>query len=526
MRKQQFLTLTSVNLRYANPQLTDKARKKGKAGSTLTSYLLFQYALSGVVFLLVYGLTMITLDFSQMPGFFTAYVALFGILGFSQGISSIYNVFFESQDLPAYLPLPFRQSEIFLAKIVVVFLTVAPFIFPLLVLFLLTGIRANVFFLLTILWAFLLFGLFLVLIFSICSLIVFSLTRTKFFLKHKKLVTSLLLGVTMLVVVIGVLMMNQVNTYETDVVDRGAISFLLPFYYVMVAPFQTTGLLSLLGIIATAGVLLFALYRLILPKFYEQVAAAAPNQGSVRRKHKPNQGLGQLLFNYNSQLIRDPNLIMQVFSSSLLMPIIFLVSFVFTGAIQLSELDERFIGVVFVAGIALAALMVNPTSFISNLISLDQENFLFVRSLPLSMKRYLREKFRFGVVLQLSLTAVIVLAAVLLFKMPLILAVSFLIGALWSSFLLCLKYFARDYRLLLLDWTNISQLFTRGAGSLGLAIGTIATLFLSIIVIILYGFAATSVNFWLLNGPVFFVILLTSVLWIAHYHHRFWRRFS
>ena len=189
-------------------------------------------------------------------------------------------------------------------------------------------------------------------------------------------------------------------------------------------------------------------------------------------------------------------------------------------------MDERFIGVVFVAGIALAALMVNPTSFISNLISLDQENFLFVRSLPLSMKRYLREKFRFGVVLQLSLTAVIVLAAVLLFKMPLILAVSFLVGALWSSFLLCLKYFARDYRLLLLDWTNISQLFTRGAGSLGLAIGTIATLFLSIIVIILYGFAVTSLDFWLLNGPVFFVILLTSGLWIAHYHHRFWRRFS
>ncbi len=141
-----------------------------------------------------------------------------------------------------------------------------------------------------------------------------------------------------------------------------------------------------------------------------------PTKGVFVRKHKPNQGLGQLLFNYNSQLIRDPNLIMQVFSSSLLMPIIFLVSFVFTGAIQLSELDERFIGVVFVAGIALAALMVNPTSFISNLISLDQENFLFVRSLPLSMKRYLREKFRFGVVLQLSLTAVIVLAAVLCSK--------------------------------------------------------------------------------------------------------------
>jgi len=83
------------------------------------------------------------------------------------------------------------------------------------------------------------------------------------------------------------------------------------------------------------------------------------------------------------------------------------------------------------------------------------------------MKRYLREKFRFGVVLQLSLTAVIVLAAVLLFKMPLILAISFLVGALWSSFLLCLKYFARDYRLLLLVGPTSVNCLREGRGVLG-----------------------------------------------------------
>lgn len=50
MNKRQLLTLTSVNLRYANPQVTDKARKKGKSGTQLTRYLIQQYVLSGFVF--------------------------------------------------------------------------------------------------------------------------------------------------------------------------------------------------------------------------------------------------------------------------------------------------------------------------------------------------------------------------------------------------------------------------------------------------------------------------------------------
>ena len=109
-----------------------------------------------VSFLVIYGLTMIALDFSRLPGFHLLCCS-FGVLGFSQGISSIFNVFFESQDLPAYLPLPFRQAEIFTAKILVVFLTVAPFVFPLFVLFLLTGMRSQVFILLTLLLAIVLF---------------------------------------------------------------------------------------------------------------------------------------------------------------------------------------------------------------------------------------------------------------------------------------------------------------------------------------------------------------------------------
>lgn len=157
MNKTQLLELIRVNLRYANPQVTDRARKKGKSGKALTRALINQYLLSGVLFLFIYGMTMFFLDFSQMPGFFTYYVALFSILAFSQGISVIYNVFFESQDLPAYLPLPFRQSMIFSAKILVVALTVTPFVFPMFIVFLLTGWRSGLFLPVTIILAILLF---------------------------------------------------------------------------------------------------------------------------------------------------------------------------------------------------------------------------------------------------------------------------------------------------------------------------------------------------------------------------------
>lgn len=96
MNKKQITELIKVNLRYANPQVTDKARKSGKSGAKLTRYILMQYLLSGGLFLVVYGFLMSMLNFNEMPGFFTYYVALFGIIAFSQGVSTIYNVFFDS----------------------------------------------------------------------------------------------------------------------------------------------------------------------------------------------------------------------------------------------------------------------------------------------------------------------------------------------------------------------------------------------------------------------------------------------
>ena len=138
------------------------------------------------------------------------------------------------------------------------------------------------------------------------------------------MMTSLLLGISMIVVVVGILMMNQTSSYDTQIMDRGPLPFYLPFFYIMHSPFAVAGIGSFAIVLVVCLLLLGAIRFFILPKFYDQVAMAVPDHGSVRRKQKSGQGLSQMLFSYNSQLVRDPNLIMQVLSTSLMTPIILL----------------------------------------------------------------------------------------------------------------------------------------------------------------------------------------------------------
>src|SRR5699024_268474 len=144
-------------------------------------------------------------------------------------------------------------------------------VFPLLVLFLLTGWRAQHFFLVTIFFAFLLFALFLILLFCIASLLVFGLAQTSLFKKHKKAVTSLLLGGSMVIAVVGIMWMNhQTVDISVGLTDRQPLVFLLPFYHVMNQPFSTNVLLNLGIILVTVLVLSFAIRSLIVPKLTDQ----------------------------------------------------------------------------------------------------------------------------------------------------------------------------------------------------------------------------------------------------------------
>lgn len=522
MNRSRLKELLKVNLLFANPQQTSQMRKKGRSGAKLIRSILRQYVFSGALFLFIYGLTMVAVDFNKLPGFFTYYVALFGMLGFSQGISAIYNVFFASQDLVHFLPLPFRQSEIFLTKIVVVFLAVGPFVLPLLLLFFLTGMRAGVFPLLVVIFSCLLFLIFLAILFSLCSFIVLGLTRTSLFKKHKQIVLTLLLVISMLVTVVGILVINQQVSGDISS-DRSVISAFLPFYQAAARPFSLKGLLCLLGLLLLAGACLLAVTKGLLPKLYEQLLDTTEFSVVKKRKSRENQNLHQLLTHYNSMLIRNPSLLMQMFSTSILMPLIFIMTFSFNSQMSLDNLPVLYLGVVFVAGIALATMMINPTSFVANLISLDQENFSYVRSLPILMSVYLREKFFFAYKIHALVNGVVALVLGLFLHLPLLHLVSLIIGTLLGSYFLCLRYFTRDHRMLYLNWTEISQLFSRGAGNFGVAASIMGSVFGSMIILFAYGFCVPLAPLWI-NLGVMLVLVASGVWCYYHYQKTFWHK--
>lgn len=526
MNKAQLKTLTAINLLYVNPSYTLQSRKKGKQGKKLIRAILSQYALSGVIFLVIYGMTMAFMDFSKLPGYFTYYMGLFGVIGFSQSMSAIFNVFFESRDLKDYLSLPFKQGEVFFAKFIVVGITIVPFLLPLLILFFLTAWRSGIFLPVAVLIAVLLFLAFFLVLFGACSILIFKLTQTKVFLRHKKLFTTLMLVISMVVMFIGIMVMNQNQTViGTKIVDRPVLKLFWPFFQLAHAPISVAGLASFVGLFALLAGLFFILKYALVPKLYVQFSDEANQTVQKKRRIKGEQSLHRQLFNYNFQLIKNPNLIMQVATSSLILPIVLLATTFSTGAFSLGNLGAEYFGVFFLGGIVFANLMINQASFISNLISLDRENFSFIQSLPLSLKAYLKHKFRFGCGIQLILAGFIALLLSVVFQLSILLTGMFFVGTLWGTYLFSLYFFARDYRLLDLSWTNVSQLFTRGSGNFGLMLWMAGSMLIGSILLGLY---AAAVYFQLapglVNGGALLWLAVMSGAWLYINHINFWQR--
>lgn len=534
MNKQQLKALLAVDLRLANPQVTDRYRKKGKTGKVLTRKLANQFIYSAIIFILIYGATMFMLDFSKMPGMFTFYLGLFILLGLSQSISSIYNVFFAGKDLASYLPLPFRQKEIFLSKTMTVFLNVVPFTLPLLLLFYFTAWRVGIFIPVAIILALVVFILVMAVVFLACTLIVFGLTKTKLFKQHKNAVMSALMAATMIIAVFGILWMNGQNNYggAGAEFDRAPITIFLPLYEIFKAPLSWAAGGGWLGLLALISLLTTLLKYQVLPHLSEQLTQVNTAEVGQANQHKAARNrrtdLNGILDTYNRQLLKEPNLLLQVLSSSVMMPLIFIVTFAMNGAgYDFASLTMKWLGVFFVSGIAFSLITVNQTALIGNLISLDRENFEFVRSLPISMKKYLQRKFRLGYLIQLALNVVLLLIAAIAFKIPVLLVVALMIGVAWGTYLMCQHYFKRDYRLRLTNWTNITQLFNRGGGNLGLIATMFVSLIIGIAIIVAYAMAIALAGMAVLvNSIALAIVLIVSVWAEIYYRKNFWQRFK
>lgn len=527
MNKPQLKALLAVNLRLLNPQVTDRYRKKGKSGRTLTKKLTLQFFVNMFVFILIYGVTMVSFDFTKLPGMFTFYVGLFVLLAFSQSISGIYNIFFAGKDLANYLPLPFQQQEIFLSKILIVSFNVVPFTLPMLLVFILTGWRAGMMIPLAILLGLIAYLLINAVILLACSLIVFGLTKTKLFRDHQNLVINGLMIITTIIAVGGIMLINSNNSSSGAELDRPTIQFLLPVFQMFAQPFSKMSGITWLGLVVLLVFFGSLIKKFVLPHLSEQLTQANNAFSSSSSKHKGihRHGLKKNLDQYNRLLLKEPNLLLQVIMNSVMIPLVFTISFGFAKIP--TDLPMKWIGVFFVGGILFSLLTTTQTSLIGNLISLDRKNFEFVETLPISMTDYLKRKFQLGYWFQLIINAILILVVVIVLKVGWLMLLALLVGNILGTYFVSQHYFSRDYRLRVTNWTNVTELFNRGGGNLGMVATMFANIFVSGIVIAAYAFAIYLIPYPALINEMVFIAIVIGVYFVwRHYQQSFWKKFN
>ena len=144
------------------------------------------------------------------------------------------------------------------------------------------------------------------------------------------------------------------------------------------------------------------------------------------------------------------------------------------------------------------------------------------------MKNYLKQKFLFAFILETLIPLILGIVFIFIAKLPLLLGVLFLAGLIIGIFLLCHHYFARDFRLLYLEWQNLTELFNRG-GVFIQFVSLFSSLIIGLISILLINYFLNNLTpIWqtivsVLTAAIPILACVSTVKW---YNKRFWSHLS
>ena len=114
--------LIKINILYSNPQslanLKKRQEKHPKENFKAYKSMMRQQALMLAVFLVIYIFMFLGVDFSYYPGLFSFDIAIFFVMSTLMAFTSLYTIFYESNDLKLYVHLPIKAEELYIAKIV------------------------------------------------------------------------------------------------------------------------------------------------------------------------------------------------------------------------------------------------------------------------------------------------------------------------------------------------------------------------------------------------------------------------
>ena len=478
MRFNRILTLVKTNLIFATQpaQLQNYRKKQAKnpskpvnvAMKTLTQQLLF-----AVMFGALFGIPGAISGRSYPPLQFASTVFLFLMILVSQALPAIYNVFYESKDFESYLPYAFTELEVVLGKSLSIVVATLQGLLPIVMLFGIHVYFSGGFILFTIPIALLGVLLFSSIVYLLMFLLCFFLAKIPLFRKYQSVIANILVFVISLGAVIGYQLMltdSMVNTVLTGKMPA-FIQPVLAFYNAILDPFDMT-VYPMIGLVILAFVAIILLVKfIVLPNFYQAVSQTSSSKVKVERVKQMELDGSKLstkfVIRYTLRQLMEGSVLTQTIISAGILPYLLLIPAVLSfsgGPVEISFMKllnlNTFLPfamlITFIAG-----FNTGGNNLLAVGISLERENYYYLKVLPFDMHQFLERKFWILFAIQSIIPVILMTVICTVLRLPIYMTLGIILS--WGIISLGLSRwgYARDLKLFTPTWTNVIELLNR-----------------------------------------------------------------
>lgn len=478
MRFNRILTLVKTNLIFATQpaQLQNYRKKQAKnpskpvnvAMKTLTQQLLF-----AVMFGALFGIPGAISGRSYPPLQFASTVFLFLMILISQALPAIYNVFYESKDFESYLPYAFTELEVILGKSLSIVVATLQGFLPIVMLFGIHVYFSGGNFLFTIpialIGALVLSAIVYVLMFLLC----FFLAKIPLFRKYQSVIANVLIFGISLGAIIGyqmILSKSVVNTFITGEMPI-FLQPVLAFYNAILNPFDMS-VYPMIGFVILVFVAILLLVKfIVLPNFYEAVSQTSSSNVKVERVKEMeldgNKLSTKFVIRYTLRQLMEGSVLTQTIIAAGILPYLLLIPILldFSGApteisfmnfLNLNTFLPFAMLITFIAG-----FNTGGNNLLAVGISLERENYYYLKVLPFDMHQFLERKFWILFAIQSIIPVILMTVICTVLRLPIYMTLGIILS--WGIISLGLSRwgYARDLKLFTPTWTNVIELLNR-----------------------------------------------------------------
>ena len=478
MRFNRILTLVKTNLIFATQpaQLQNYRKKQAKNPSkpvNVAMKTLMQQLLFAVMFGALFGIPGAISGRSYPPLQFASTVFLFLMILISQALPAIYNVFYESKDFESYLPYAFTELEVVLGKSLSIVVATLQGLLPIVMLFGIHVYFSGGFILFTIpialLGALILSAIVYLLMFLLC----FFLAKIPLFRKYQSVIANILVFVISLGAVIGYQFMvtnSMVNTVLTGKMPA-FIQPVLAFYNAILDPFDMS-VYPMIGFVILVFVAILLLVKfIVLPNFYEAVSQTSSSKVKVERVKQMELDGSKLstkfMIRYTLRQLMEGSVLTQTIIAAGILPYLLLLptvlnfssgptGFSFMNFLNLNTFLPFAMLITFIA-----FFNTGGNNLLAVGISLERENYYYLKVLPFDMHQFLERKFWILFAIQSAIPVILMTVICTVLRLPIYMTLGIILS--WGIISLGLSRwgYARDLKLFTPTWTNVIELLNR-----------------------------------------------------------------